>query len=355
MHSPMTKTTVVNSLLLFGSIVIALVLVETVLRLLPASVTKINRNIVYVKDEYIAYKFKPHSNTKVTASCFNTNVSANAMGFRGDEWQEAGGIAILGDSFMEAIQVEDDETLGHLLTQRLGVPVYNTGLSSFGTVAELLTYRSYLKEQSPKMVVLAFFENDILDNHCAISQLKGGLVSKPCATLASSTMAINTNYYSTRGHIVLRSAIKKYCYSCNVFKTFMSRVRNSGDKNDGIGDKDQQLEDEAWQITEMALLELKSEIERDGARFMIMIIPDQKYFDATSGEPETSVRLITFARQNNIEILDLYPPMISYARDHNLTFPYFSHTCDGHWSPLGHAVAAHILSTYLLEHGLESR
>ncbi|MCB6387029.1 hypothetical protein, partial [Megasphaera massiliensis] len=69
-----------------------------------------------------------------------------------------------------------------------------------------------------------------------------------------------------------------------------------------------------WQITEMALLELHSEVEKDGAKFVVMIIPDIKYFDATSTEPETSKRLLTFLRQNKIETLNLYPDMVAYAK-----------------------------------------
>lgn len=343
-------TRISNILLLIGSIVIALLLVETALRLLPASLTHINRNIVYVKDEKIAYKFKPLSETAVVSSCFNTKVSANSIGFRGDEWNKLGGIAVLGDSFMEAIQVNDHETFSKLISEKLDTPVYNTGLSSFGTVAELLTYRSYLRELRPKIVLLSFFENDILDNHCATSQVGEGLVSKPCATLASSTIAINTNYYSTYGNVVLRSLVKKYCYTCNYLRELRARMKSPDTMVNNTKSKEEgDLEKEAWQITEIALLELKKEVEQDGGRFVIMIIPDQKYFEATSTEPESSQRLLAFARQNKIETIDLYPPMLAYARKENLSFPHFSYTCDGHWSSLGHAAASNIVSSYLLK------
>ena len=77
-------------------------------------------------------------------------------------------ILVLGDSFTEGIQVEQDETFPKLLEQRLGggVEVLNAGVSGYGTDSELLFWESEGWKYRPDLVLLVFdTSNDILENH----------------------------------------------------------------------------------------------------------------------------------------------------------------------------------------------
>src|SRR5687768_12971582 len=83
------------------------------------------------------------------------HVRINSAGFRDEEWAIAKPantvrIALLGDSFVEAPQVAENERFGELLQRQLtadrvlgdrAVQVLNFGVSGYGTAEELLTFR----------------------------------------------------------------------------------------------------------------------------------------------------------------------------------------------------------------------
>ena len=89
-------------------------------------------------------------------------------------------IAVLGDSFTEAMQLPFEQTYGFLLEQKLQqcnalrgqrAEVINFGVSGYGTALELLTLRQKVWDYSPDIVLLAFTtHNDVFDNSRALSQ-----------------------------------------------------------------------------------------------------------------------------------------------------------------------------------------
>jgi hypothetical protein len=87
-------------------------------------------------------------------------------------------VAVVGDSYAEAFQVEQDKTFWSVLEKRLGdcpalagrrVEVINFGVSGYGTAQELLTLREKVWDYSPDLVLLAVTtNNDVLDNTRAL-------------------------------------------------------------------------------------------------------------------------------------------------------------------------------------------
>ncbi|PWT94005.1 MAG: hypothetical protein C5B55_03415 [Blastocatellia bacterium] len=82
-------------------------------------------------------------------------------------------IAVVGDSYAEALQVGQQNSFWALLEERLTscvgedlkVEVINFGVSGYGTAQELLTIRERVWSYSPDLVILAFTTgNDISDN-----------------------------------------------------------------------------------------------------------------------------------------------------------------------------------------------
>src|SRR5262249_2702246 len=73
---------------------------------------------------------------------------------------------LLGDSFIEAMQVPFERSVTSLLEERVrrtmgGVEFINLGLSGFGTAREYLMLREYGLRYEPDVVVLFFVANDI--------------------------------------------------------------------------------------------------------------------------------------------------------------------------------------------------
>ena len=85
-------------------------------------------------------------------------------------------VAVLGDSFIEAFQVPDEQTFCAQLELRLQdspvltdrrVEVLNFGVSGYGTAQELLMLRHYVWQYQPDLVLLAFFPGNDLRNNSA--------------------------------------------------------------------------------------------------------------------------------------------------------------------------------------------
>ncbi len=99
---------------------------------------------------------------------FSTSISVHSLGFRDlpeDELKSHGTIrvALLGDSFVEALQVPIDQTAGRLLEEKLNAPlqrresperfeVLNFGISSHGLGQSYLTWKTYGRPFSPDYV-----------------------------------------------------------------------------------------------------------------------------------------------------------------------------------------------------------
>jgi hypothetical protein len=83
-------------------------------------------------------------------------------------------IAVLGDSYCEALSVTPEETFWSVMSSRLQecdafdgqkIEVINFGVSGYGTAQELLTWREKVWKYSPDLVLLAVTtNNDVTDN-----------------------------------------------------------------------------------------------------------------------------------------------------------------------------------------------
>lgn len=123
---------------------------------------------------------------------FDAQVSFNSRGIRGPEslgYAKPEGtyrVLLLGDSFMEAVQVNNNETLGEqlrsLLQSQLDRPVevVNAGVSGFGTDQELLWLREEGVKYAPDLVLLAVYpHNDFMNNAEVLESANQGGINKP--------------------------------------------------------------------------------------------------------------------------------------------------------------------------------
>ena len=139
---------------------------------------------LYVPDSYCGSRLRP-STSGVWTREGHGNIVVNSKGFRGPEVsteKDAGvfRIAVLGDSYIEALQVNEDATmcgqLEHLLNSQNRVAnrkyeVINCGVSGYGTAQELQLLRHYVLPLKPDAVLLGIYpENDIRNNLRSLEQ-----------------------------------------------------------------------------------------------------------------------------------------------------------------------------------------
>src|SRR5437016_120195 len=149
-------------LLLVGGILVALLIVEVVLRV--SGFTYFNPSIA---DQDVGYSLRPGAEGWWKKEGV-TYVKINSHGFRDREHAIAKPpdtlrIAVLGDSYAEAFQVPLEKTFWTLMEQKLNecpqaaksqVEVLNFGISGFSTGRELILLQKRVWQYSPDIIVL---------------------------------------------------------------------------------------------------------------------------------------------------------------------------------------------------------
>ena len=115
-----------------------------------------------------------------------------------------------------------------------------------------------------------------------------------------------------------------------------------------------------WKITANALERLRDRTAASGSKLVVMQLPDPYQLDANClGHFEDegvavdaqipSRRLQAICAELNITHHDLYPATRAWIDREDISHPYLSHTCDRHFSPMGHAFTATELQRYIEE------
>ncbi len=350
--------------------------------------------IVYQRLENGLHALAASQRAEGHAACFSgVPVTINAQGFRGGKpISRSEPIVLLGDSFAEALQVPDGLTLADRLGQASGWPVINSGVSGYATTHELQAWRQRLKNLHPKVAILmVYLGNDISGNSCRLSKteppcgkVEGGRVrymeamptpvSAPKETGLESLIEFEGRTAQDIEHIrkLLRRRLALYGLAHDLkmaLQGLLAEVRGKVDTRWGLyrPAPDERWE-EAWLITGDLLATLKREIEADGAKLVLALIPEPVTllgnprsairFGSGSAAPADldmelpSKRLMAMAGDLGIPALDLLAVFKAYRDRHALAAPYFSFSCDGHWNPLGHTVAAAALADFLKPFGV---
>ena len=303
-------------------------------------------------------------------------------------------IAVLGDSYAEAMQVPQEKAFWWLLPQRLAacrfaggkeVEAINFGVSGYGTGHELLTLRERVWQYSPDMVLLAFFPgNDVRNNSKALEgergrayfSLKDGKLyldsafrDDPEFKEKQRIAAHRAWLQEARLYQVLRrvraGSIAQHFHNAPVAAALASGA-NAGAKLTEPGlDEQVFLEPkdakwhEAWDITDHLVEAANVETRSHGARFVLAVLstPGTVYPDAQMRAryaaslgvqslfyPEQ--RLEALGARDGFQVLALAPAMQRAADEKHVFLHGFPNTKPGfgHWNEAGHALAAELIA-----------
>lgn len=135
-------------------------------------------------DPEIGFHFAPQTELRRTnLSDYCIAQTTNSLGFADREppavTADERRILVLGDSFVEAVQVPIAQKLHVQLEQRLRergdrVATMALGMSGSGTSTELAFYRHIGRRFTPNLVVLVFVNNDVANNSALLEALRYG-------------------------------------------------------------------------------------------------------------------------------------------------------------------------------------
>ena len=347
---------------------------------------------------------KPNTEMNFTNNVdFWTVQRSNSLGFLDrepiapDRAMESCHITIIGDSFVEAIQVQISEKVQVQLEELAAMekPSIDLTASAFGIqitgqVHQLLFYDVYARHLSPDLVVLVFVINDALDNSTVSDSLLYGVdpdvspyvsavmnsdgvveLRMPNAEIPQRLLSPTRDPYTSWSARVINWTVKTSLLArwlqfklpwllatSNTDREFIAEVRELMRRQDHawmfngwiptspadidglILDSESNVYREVWGITEFALEQFKRRANHDGAAVMILAtypLGDEgdPMFDILNGIA-TSLGIPVVSQQNYIT-----------QQGYSISDAHFPN--DGHWSPTGHRWAAEAVWEYIKE------
>ena len=372
-------------LVVVGSLAVALLLAEVALRAMGYS-----SPMWYRPDPQLGWTLRPGMSAWFTKEG-RALVTINDQGRRDRETtlhkpEGVYRIAVLGDSYSEAMQVERDQAYWWLLPERLAscgfapgkkIEVLNFGVSGYGTAQEYVMLESQAIRYRPDLVLLQFTNgNDVGNNSFALDTEK----YRPFYVLERGALRIDESFAtaeSFKGSMALhKELMRRVTDRSRVLQLVrdvksVPLVRKAQADDNGV---EQGLEpvvlrapkdalwQEAWQVTE-GLIGMTSELaRRHGARFMLFTVPY-----AIQVHPESQLRqalqaklgvedlfypdrrLAAFGEKHGIAVLPLAPAMQKIAEERKLHLHGFANSGmgRGHWNAEGHRVAADLIAQRL--------
>ena len=320
---------------------------------------------------------------------FKTTVRINSKGLRDVEhaYEKPPGvfrILILGDSYMEALQVELEQSFPRLLEQELNqhsserIEVINSGVASWGTDNELLYFRKEGYKYHPDLVLLAFMTgNDVRESYEPFNR------KSPRANLTKPYFTLDGN-----GMLQMHPGEpappplpwwRKLYIGEYLYERLGGRILIGGPPRGVPPPRDPHVPwvpwdmlvyapqyspevQMAWRVDEALLKTLRNEVVAHGAKFAVMVVngPWAHYdldWRRMMGRNPMALRTWDRRRPNrvigaflwkeHIPSADLFDAFEA-AKDKGRLFYRF----DPHWTAAGHRLAANTAAQFLLSKGL---
>ena len=301
-------------------------------------------------------------------------------------------IAVLGDSYAEAMQVEMDHAFWALLPEKLKacgfapgkqIETLNFGVSGYGTSHELLMLQSRVWQYQPDMVLLAFFPgNDVRNNSKALEgekrpyfSLKDGKLYLDAAFRDDPEFQDKQRIAGQRAWLqqarlyqlmrrVRAGNIAQHFHNAPVAAALAAgtRLTEPGlDEQVFHAPRDDKWR-EAWDITDHLVLATADETRAHGARFVLAVLstPGSVYPDAqlrvryaqslgVSSLFYPEERLARLGESHRFQVVTLAPRMQQIADAKHVFLHGFPNTRPGfgHWNEAGHALGAELIAASL--------
>jgi hypothetical protein len=311
----------------------------------------------------------------------------NQDGFRGPDYSRSKPagvvrVAVLGDSYVEAMQVAEDKTFTAVIGRALAdcpalknkrIEAMNFGVDGYGTAQELGVLQRKVWAYSPDIVVLAIFlGNDVRNNSVSLEpdrcrpffvydgddlKLTGPWIDSPSFRLwcmarfdyrdlrlidmfRNTLAALGTRRSAPTAEHPVEAAIN---YS--IYKPPADAVWSA-----------------AWRVTEGLVSAANDDVKRHGAMFLavtedtgIQVWPDpavRERFQHHLGVADLFYpdrRIEALGASQGFDVLALAPQLQSYAQAHHQFLHGFSNTPMGfgHWNEAGHAEAGQLIAQRL--------
>lgn len=333
---------------LFGGLIVPFLVLETICRFLPVSDRV---EFMPVDDRHPYLHAKPDQVYHLTQGNLfqiQTVKRTNNEGFFCDldlnPQDTFPRVAVIGDSFVEALQVANSESV-HARLDRLLPSHWNVfGIGSSGSaLPQYLAYARYAMDKiKPKALVFVIYQNDFIESFGGTSPVKG----HHYFITDGRTVRFNRTEESLLRRMLFKSAFFRYLWLNVKLPRFFQR------KTSGSSVTQKRKSDD---LTLMATRKFISELKMTAGDLPIWIITDAvrpavynlQPADTLNNHPISRryARLRSEASQAGFHTIDLNPV---FHGDFLLHHQRFEFPTDGHWNAHGHRLAAEALSAAMI-------
>lgn len=343
----------------------------------------------YSYNAHHAYGFvgEPNAQGRHKTDEFDVTIAIGKQGFRGDQNIAGADIALLGDDNSWGVGVDETQRFSSFLEQKTGKNIADLSLPFTGTINQLAVYRDFVANSGVKTVILQFHPNDLMDNAKWIPALKerGGItmVNLLAEMKARKELGYAWLHEGAQAHPVAQfiagSALKRFAMHLYE-QIIMGMGKDSSVTVNGqdyrIGNAhyhavsyysgalipDSLARKEAWEVTALALSQIKQETAARGQKLIIVYFPyqeaihsghwpkRQRHFGIDIPKealdfdlPISKLRL--FAHATDVPVIDVTDEILTTARRISTVPMYY--VLDGHLTTTGNSLAADAVAAYL--------
>ena len=314
------------------------------------------------QSEVLGFEHVPEAQDVYKSSEYSIKVLINNQGFRNDtdvqfnKQEDTKRIVLVGDSFVEGLQVDLDKTVAKKLEAFLNsnqidikYEVLNFGVSGYGLDQKFLYLKNNVLAFQPNLVILFFASNDLDD-----------IKNNNIMFLDNNETLQFKQFKKDDKYLVLtKDLVRKFYIPNAIFRIFKTNNKiENGTKKIPIEHKLYQgiLDNQTsfyLDLTKRLILESKKITEESGSTFLLVLGVDKTQvvnsysksfidqYNVTNFDSDfINQYLGNFVQENSIEYIDLLP---SFKQVGNPTDLFFIK--DGHRSQYGHEVVAKVLKT----------
>ena len=298
---------------------------------------------------------------------YSVQVHVNQYGFVDQNWKlpNPDSTLLVGDSFVQAAQVDLPNGLGRQLQTSMQQPVLSIGVPGAGTTTAYLLLKNWLPKIQPRRVLIGILlSNDILNNH---QQLESK-TDKPFATVENGNLILQSQSIPTLrfSELLLKQShgirwLERTLNRQSQIKHKTTHTPHPLDFEVYLSQSEQSSDawTESWTVTGELLKEIQQLCQNQTVEVYFVLFPSyeeisrhrqteliEQYPSLKAanflGPHDTLIDDLTTLGVDEHQIIDLYPTFVSHSKPDTL---YFSQ--DGHWTSSGHQLAAQSIAQHL--------
>lgn len=274
-------------------------------------------------------------------------------------------IAVIGDSYVEAFQVNTDQSFAYVIEQNLSrqcgmrnAEVYSFGNSGNPLSAYLHVMRYVSNKFKPDIYIILIVHNDFLESfygakppyYLTYRQTAAGfeeVIEQP--SFKPSKLRRFLCWFATVRYFYLNLNLKNSRFLFNLFRTYPEP-----DFEANI-DVSQMFNNPVRELTKHIFSEYKSLAQKSNSKLLLIMDTNRSAIynginPRTTKSFQYNQIVFELAQELKIDFLDLTNAFVKDYEQHHLSF---NSKNDGHWNVRGHKVAGESVSEWLITHWLK--